>query len=68
MLTDEGQHNQERQEVIKIAKFYELVHDKGVIGLPTQLPLDASLKGQETRIVESWPLIQAYGLDSKQSE
>lgn len=51
--------------MLKIAKFYELLHDKGAIGMAVQEPIDLSLKGQETRIVESWPLIQAYGLDSK---
>ncbi len=64
-ITKEDEKNYEKQEVIKVAKFYEMVHDKSVIGLATQQPLDQSLKGQETRIVETWPLIQAYGLDSK---
>jgi len=30
MMTEQ---DQERQEVLKISKFYELVHDKGVIGM-----------------------------------
>jgi len=49
--------------VLKIAKFYELVHDKPVIGMAVQTPIDEKLKGRETQIVETWPLIQAYGLD-----
>lgn len=49
--------------MLKIAKFYELVHDKPVIGMAVQTPIDEKLKGRETQIVETWPLIQAYGLD-----
>lgn len=65
VLSKEDELNHERQEVIKVSKFYEFVHDKSVIGLSTQQPLDQSLQGQETRIIETWPIIQAYGLDSK---
>jgi len=51
--------------VLKVSKFYEFVHDKPIVGMTVQSPVDMQLQGQETRIVESWPLIQAYGLDSK---
>lgn len=66
VISSQDEANQERLEVLKVSKFYEFVHDKPIIGMSVQLPIDNSLQGQETRIVESWPLIQAYGLDSKQ--
>ena len=65
VLTPEEEQNSERLEVLKISKFYELVHDKPVIGMTVQRPLDEKLQGQETRIIETWPMIQAYGLDGK---
>lgn len=57
VMTAEDEKNQERQEVLKVSKFYEFVHDKPVMGMTVQLPLDLKLQGQETRIVETWPLI-----------
>ena len=47
-LDAEDEENQERVEVLKIAKFYELVHDKPVIGMAVQAPIDEKLKGRET--------------------
>jgi hypothetical protein len=43
VLTDEDEKNQERQEVLKVSKFYELVHDKPVIGMTVQVPIDVGL-------------------------
>lgn len=43
VLTSEDEKNLERQEVIKIAKFYELVHDKPIIGMAVQVPIDSNL-------------------------
>ncbi len=65
VVTPQDQANQETLEVLKVSKFYEFVHDKPIVGMTVQSPVDMQLQGQETRIVESWPLIQAYGLDSK---
>jgi len=62
-LDEDDEADQERVEVLKIAKFYELLHDKPVVGMAVQDPIDEKLKGRETQIVETWPLIQAYGLD-----
>lgn len=64
-LDEDDEADQERVEVLKIAKFYELLHDKPVVGMAVQDPIDEKLKGRETQIVETWPLIQAYGLDCK---
>ena len=36
VLTPEEEEDQEREEVLKVSKFYEMVHDKGVVGLPTR--------------------------------
>ena len=49
---------------MKVGKFYEFVHDKPVIGMSVQKP-DPISKYDEKRTVETWPLIQAYGLDCK---
>ena len=35
-LTKEEEEDQERQEVLKVAKFYEMVHDKKVVGMPAR--------------------------------
>lgn len=65
VLTQEEEEDQERQEVLKVAKFYEMVHDKKFVGLPARK--HHNLKDWETanekQLVEKWPLIQAYGLD-----
>ena len=47
-LDEDDEANQERVEVLKIAKFYELVHDKPIIGMAVQNPIDDKLKGRET--------------------
>lgn len=64
VLEAEDEQNQERLEVLKVGKFYEFVHDKPVIGMSVQKP-DPMSKYDEKRTVETWPLIQAYGLDCK---
>lgn len=57
VMTAQDEQNQEKAEVLKVAKFYELVHDKPIIGMAVQVPVDEKLQGQETRIVETWPLV-----------
>tara|TARA_B110000285_G_scaffold214596_1_gene260128 strand:+ start:582 stop:917 length:336 start_codon:yes stop_codon:yes gene_type:complete len=48
-----------------VARFYEFVHDKKVIGMPARKLKERDLKHfqQEVQMVERWPMIQAYGLD-----
>ena len=36
VLTPEEEEDQEREEVLKVSKFYEMIHDKSVVGLPTR--------------------------------
>lgn len=63
-ITKTDENDSEKQEVIKVAKFYEMVHDKKSIGMPVRkLAINDYLAG-EAQVVEKWPLIQAYGLDS----
>ena len=65
-LTPEEEKDEEKAEVIKVSKFYEMVHDKQCIGIPCrELNPENSRFTEEKQIVESWPIIQAYGLDSK---
>lgn len=33
-ITKSDENDSEKQEIIKIARFYEFVHDKKVIGMP----------------------------------
>ena len=53
-------------ENIKVAKFLEMVFDKPSIAMPVHA-IDETDFGAKTSqdIIEMWPLIQAYGLDSK---
>ena len=64
--TDEEERDPEKAECTKVAKFYEMVHDKKVVGVPVRAISEQDYKyTKEFQIVESWPLIQAYGLDSR---
>lgn len=66
VLTKAEENDYERAEVLKVSKFYEMVHDKKVVGVPVRAISEQDYKyTKEFQIVESWPLIQAYGLDSK---
>ena len=66
-LSTEEERDPEKAECTKVAKFYEMVHDKTVIGMPVRAITDKDYKySKEFEIVETWPLIQAYGLDCKQ--
>jgi hypothetical protein len=63
-LTRSDEEDTERQEVIKIAQFYEMLFDKKAVGMPVR-QLD-SINDEEKlpmQLVEKWPLVQAYGLD-----
>jgi hypothetical protein len=63
-ITKSDENDPEKQEVIKVAKFYEMVHDKKVIGMPVRrIVPGVDVVSSEMNLVEKWPLIQAYGLD-----
>ena len=62
-LTKSDENDQEKQEVIKVSRFYEMVHDKKVIGMPTRKVNGWMDPTSEMQMVEKWPIIQAYGLD-----
>lgn len=54
----------EKLEVIKMTKFYEMVHDKKNIGMPVRSVTSEDRRAKtEAQLVEQWPMIQAYGLD-----
>lgn len=49
VLTEEEKQDQEKQEVLKVSKFYEMVHDKPSIGMPCRgLTTDDTRLKQET--------------------
>ena len=63
-LTKTDQEDDERQEVIKVSRFYEMVHDKKNIGMPVRkLHNYKDLESNAMQLIEKWPLVQAYGLD-----
>ena len=65
-LTEEEERDEESAEVLKVTKFYEMVHDKPSVGLPVrEIAQDETRYTSEKQVIESWPIIQAYGLDSK---
>jgi hypothetical protein len=64
-ITRAEENDSERQEVVKISRFYEMVHDKRVIGMPVRRLTNKDYVPNEAQMVEKWPIIQAYGLDSK---
>lgn len=51
--------------MIKVAKFFEVIHDKKTIGIPVRKLTVSDYISSEAQLLEKWPLIQAYGLDSK---
>lgn len=64
-ITKSDENDSEKQEVIKVAKFYEMVHDKKAIGMPVRKLTNNDYVASEQQLIEKWPLIQAYALDSK---
>jgi len=43
-----------------------MVHDKPTVGLPVREVTDDDKRfSEEKQLIETWPIIQAYGLDSK---
>ena len=36
VLTKEEEQDYERAEVLKVSKFYEMIHDKNVVGVPVR--------------------------------
>ena len=65
-LTAEEEKDTERGEVLKVTKFFEMIHDKQTIGVPVRAVAAGDTRySDEKQVIESWPIIQAYGLDSK---
>ena len=63
-ITKSDENDSEKQEVIKVARFYEMVHDKKIIGMPVRKIVPGEdVITSEMNLVEKWPMIQAYGLD-----
>ena len=64
-ITKVDENDSERNEVCKVSRFYEFVHDKKSIGMPVRELKEPERKkfGSDLELVEKWPMIQAYGLD-----
>ena len=57
-LTEEEEHDSEKMEVLKVSKFYEMVHDKQAIGVPVrEVPADDKRYADDRQVIETWPLI-----------
>jgi len=66
VLSKSDEQDSDKNEVLKVSKFYEMIHDKPVVGMPVHQPTLVDYKANsEAQLVEQWPLVQAYGLDSK---
>lgn len=64
VLTKSDEAEMERSEVLKMSRFYEMVHDKKSIGMPVRkLSAKSDFVSNEKELIEKWPIIQAYGLD-----
>ncbi len=48
-----------------MSKFYEMIHDKKAVGMPVKKIGPTDYMASEMQLIEKWPLIQAYALDSK---
>jgi len=47
-----------------VTKFYEMLHDKQSVGVPVhEVAADDNRFSSENQVIESWPIVQAYGLD-----
>lgn len=63
-ITKADDDDGEKAEVLKVTKFYEMIHDKACIGMAVRtINKEDYTVENEREIVEQWPLIQAYGLD-----
>jgi hypothetical protein len=56
--------DEELFETIKVSKFYEMVFDKNQVAMAVTVQEKSTAKS-DAENVEMWPIIQAYGLDSK---
>ena len=56
-ITRAEENDSERQEVVKISRFYEMVHDKRVIGMPVRRLTNKDYVPNEAQMVEKWPII-----------
>ena len=64
VMTKSDENDAERSEVIKVSRFFEMVHDKKTIGMPVRkLNPKSDFSNSEAELIEKWPIVQAYGLD-----
>ena len=58
VLTKSDENDTEKSEVIKMSRFYEMVHDKKSIGMPVRkLNPKADFSNSEMELIEKWPII-----------
>lgn len=63
-ITKTDEADPEKCEVVKVARFFEMIHDKKKIAMPCRkLDPATDFVTSEAQMVEKWPIIQAYGLD-----
>ena len=54
----EEEKDSEKGEVLKVSKFYEMVHDKQTIGVPVRaIATNETRYADEKQIIESWPIV-----------
>ncbi len=56
-ITRSDENDAERAEVVKISRFYEMVHDKKAIGMPVRRLTNKDYVLNEAQMLEKWPII-----------
>ena len=56
-ITRADENDSERQEVVKISRFFEMIHDKKVIGMPVRRLTNQDYVPNEAQMIEKWPII-----------
>lgn len=57
-ITKSDENDFEKMEVIKVSRFYEMVHDKKIVGMPVRRIVPGEdVVSSETNLVEKWPMI-----------
>jgi len=56
-ITRADENDSERQEVVKISRFFEMIHDKKAIGMPVRRLTNQDYVPNEAQMIEKWPII-----------
>ena len=57
VITKMEENDSERAEVVKVARFYEMIHDKKRVGVPVRTLTNDDYVADEQQLIEKWPII-----------